>query len=266
MVRPDLSSSMSTTARMVTEPRPVRYASSMPWRPTISAPLGKSGPLTRSIAASSSSSARRLGVLQRPLHGGGDLAQVVGRDVGGHADRDAGGAVDQQVGEPGRQDDRLLLLAVVVRLEVDGVLGDVADHLHGQRRHLALGVAHRRGRVVARRAEVALARRPADRASPRAAPAGPGCRRSPSRRAGGTAPSPHRRRGRTCSSRGRAGSRRRTSRRGSAGAPASARRVRRAAPARRSRSSRSRGRTSGSRPAGRPAPAGRSTARVASQS
>ena len=47
---------MSTTARMVIEPRPVRYASSMPRRPTISPRVGKSGPLTRSISASSSSS------------------------------------------------------------------------------------------------------------------------------------------------------------------------------------------------------------------
>ena len=56
VVRPRASSSMLFTARMVTEPRPVRCASSMPWRPTISAPVGKSGPFTRAIAASSSSS------------------------------------------------------------------------------------------------------------------------------------------------------------------------------------------------------------------
>ena len=129
----------------------------MPRRPTISAPLGKSGSLDALHGRLEQLLGGGLRVLQRPLHRGGDLAQVVGRDVGGHADRDAGGAVDQQVGEPGRQDDRLLLLAVVVGLEVDGVLGDVADHLHGQRRHLALGVAHGRGLVVARRAEVALA-------------------------------------------------------------------------------------------------------------
>src|SRR5690606_8733139 len=35
--------------------------------------------------------------------GGRDLAQVVGRDVGGHADGDAARAVDQQVGQLGRQ-------------------------------------------------------------------------------------------------------------------------------------------------------------------
>ena len=47
---------MSTTARMVIEPRPVRYASSIPRRPTIRALVGKSGPFTRSISALSRSS------------------------------------------------------------------------------------------------------------------------------------------------------------------------------------------------------------------
>ena len=50
--------------------------------------------------------ARRLGVVQVPLDALGDLAQVVRRDVGRHADRDAGRAVDQQVREPRRQDRR----------------------------------------------------------------------------------------------------------------------------------------------------------------
>ncbi len=94
---------------------------------------------------------------EQPLGGVGDLTQVVRRDVGGHADRDAGAAVDEQVGEPARQDDGLLRLAVVVVAEVDRVLVDVAHHLHGQRRHPALGVPRRGGRVVARAAEVALA-------------------------------------------------------------------------------------------------------------
>ena len=70
-----------------------------------------------------------------------DLAQVVGRDVGGHADRDALAAVDQQVGEAGGQDDGLLVGPVVGRLEVDGVLVDVRDHLHGERVQAALRVA-----------------------------------------------------------------------------------------------------------------------------
>ena len=99
----------------------------------------------------------RLRVLEVPLGAGGDLTQVVRRDVGGHADRDAGGAVDQQVGEAARQDRGLLRLAVVVVAEVDRVLVDVTHHLQRQRRHPALGVPRRGGRVVARAAEVALA-------------------------------------------------------------------------------------------------------------
>jgi len=93
---------------------------------------------------------------QRPLNGLVDLAQVVRRNVGGHPDGDAGRPVDQQVREPGRQHGRFFLATVVVVLEIDGVLADIADHLHGQRRHLALGVPHGRCRVVARRTEVAL--------------------------------------------------------------------------------------------------------------
>lgn len=99
---------------------------------------------------------RGLGVLQVPLGPCGDLAQVVRRDVGRHADRDAGGAVDQEVRDARRQDRRLLVAPVVVVLEVDGLLVDVPDHLHGQRHHLALGVPHGGGRVVARGTEVAV--------------------------------------------------------------------------------------------------------------
>ena len=123
----------------------------------MSAPLGKSGPLIRSMQGVLELLAGGVGVLEGPAGAVGHLAQVVRRDVGGHADRDAGRAVDQQVGEAGRQDRRLLAAAVVVGLEVDGLLVDVADHLQRQRGHPALGVPHRGRGVVARRAEVALA-------------------------------------------------------------------------------------------------------------
>ncbi len=94
---------------------------------------------------------------QEPLHAVGDLPQVVRGDVGGHADGDATGAVDQQVREAAGQDRRLLRAAVVVRGEVDRVLVDVAQHLHGQRRQPRLGVPHGGRWVVARGAEVAVA-------------------------------------------------------------------------------------------------------------
>ena len=85
-----------------------------------------------------------------------DLDQVVRRDVRGHADRDAGGAVHDQVGDRRRQHGRLGLAAVVVGLEVDGVLVDRGGHRDGGRGHPGLGVAHGRGGVVGR-AEVAVA-------------------------------------------------------------------------------------------------------------
>ena len=68
------------------------------------------------------------------------LAQVVRRDVRGHADRDAARAVDEQVREARRQDDRLVVLAVVVGLEVDRVGVEVAQHLARDRGQPRLGV------------------------------------------------------------------------------------------------------------------------------
>ena len=95
-------------------------------------------------------------MLKRPVHAFGHLAHVVRRNIGGHTHGDAGGAVDQQVREAGRQYSRFLGFAVVVGHEVDGVLVDVAHHLHGQRGHTAFGVTHGGGRVVARGTEVTL--------------------------------------------------------------------------------------------------------------
>src|SRR3569833_2307971 len=92
----------------------------------------------------------RLVVREVPRDAGGHLPQGVRRDVGGHADRDPGRAVDQQVRETAGEYVGLLGAAVVVGREVDGLLLDVPQHLHGERRHAALGVPHGGGRVVAR--------------------------------------------------------------------------------------------------------------------
>ena len=99
---------------------------------------------------------RGVGVLDQVAQRLHDLDQVVGRDVGGHADRDAGGAVDDQVGDRRRQHARLGLAGVVVGPEVDGVLEDAVGHRHRRRRHPALGVTHRCRRVV-RRPKIAVA-------------------------------------------------------------------------------------------------------------
>ena len=96
-----------------------------------------------------------VGVGQQERGSVRDLTQVVGRNVGGHADRDALTAVHQQVREAGGEDLGLLVGGIEVVLEVDGVLVDAGEHVHGQLGEPALGVAHG-GRRVRGRAEVAV--------------------------------------------------------------------------------------------------------------
>ena len=89
-----------------------------------------------------------------PVH---HLGQVVGRDVGGHADRDAGRAVHQQVRDLGGENQRLLERIVVVRPHVHRFLVQVHQHLVGHLRHADFGVAHGRRGVAVDGAEVPLA-------------------------------------------------------------------------------------------------------------
>ena len=77
-----------------------------------------------------------------------DLAQVVGRDVRGHADRDALAAVDQQVGEAAGSTVGSSVEPSKFGDEVDRVLVDAGEHVHGERRQPALGVAVGGRRVV----------------------------------------------------------------------------------------------------------------------
>ena len=70
----------------------------MPWRPMIVAPVGKSGALDELHQVAG----RGLGVVEVVHDAVDHLAEVVRRDVGGHADRDAAGAVHEQVREPRR--------------------------------------------------------------------------------------------------------------------------------------------------------------------
>ncbi len=90
--------------------------------------------------------------------GGGDFAQVVRRHVGGHAHGDAGGAVEQHVGQPRRQDRRLVQGAVEVRHPVHRALPQLGQQHLGIARQARLGVAHGgEGLGIVRRAPVALA-------------------------------------------------------------------------------------------------------------
>ena len=85
------------------------------------------------------------------------LAQVVGRDVGGHAHRDPRRPVHEQVRKGGGEDGRLDGAVVVGGLEVDRLLLDVR-HGHGaQAGEAGLGVALGGGRIAVHGSEVALA-------------------------------------------------------------------------------------------------------------
>ncbi len=138
---------------MTIDPRPVRYAASMPPRPKMRPPVGKSGPGTSRMR----SSMRRVGRAHEVNGGVDHLAEVVRRDVRRHADGDAVGAVDEQVRDAGRQDHRLGEPVVVVGHEIDAVLVDVGQHVDRDATEAGLRVPVGRGRVAVDRAVVALA-------------------------------------------------------------------------------------------------------------
>ena len=97
-------------------------------------------------------------VLEQVPGGRDDLGQVVRRHVRRHPHRDPGRAVDEQVRDAGGKDVRLLLAAVVVGDEVDGLLVDVGHHRHRGLGQPALGVpVGGRGVVAAEAAEVTVA-------------------------------------------------------------------------------------------------------------
>ena len=124
----------------------------MPWRPRMMPPVGKSGP--GNDVDEFVDGQRRI-VDQRDA-GVDDLAEIVRRDIGRHADCDAAGAVDQQVRELGRQNRRFLLGSVVVRNEIDGVLVDVAEHLQRRLGQARFGISVGGRRIAVERAEIAL--------------------------------------------------------------------------------------------------------------
>ena len=96
----------------------------------------------------------------RVVHDGTDavnqLAEVVRRDVGGHADGDARRAVHEQIGEAGGEDGRLGGFLVVIGAKLDGVLVNAAQEFLGDFGEPALGIAVGGGRVAVHGAEIAL--------------------------------------------------------------------------------------------------------------
>ena len=99
----------------------------------------------------------RVRVLDQLDRGVDELAEVVGRDVRGHANGNAVRAVDQEVRGGGRQMFGLFRRIVVVRPVIHRIHFDVFQQRLRIRREARLGVAHRRRRIAIDRTEVALA-------------------------------------------------------------------------------------------------------------
>ena len=99
---------------------------------------------------------RDLRVVQNGEGGITDFMQVVGWHGCRHANGDAVRSIAEQIGEAAGQHGRLRPRLVVVGLEFDGVLVEVAHQLCGHTGHPRLGVSHGGGRVGVDGAEVAL--------------------------------------------------------------------------------------------------------------
>src|SRR5207245_4139389 len=108
-----------------------------------------------------------VGVFDEIDLGVADLAEVVRRNVGRHADRDARGAVEHQVRQAGGQYEWLLPGRGIVVAEVDGVLLEVDQQFGGDRGEPRLRVPVGGRRVAVDRPEVALAVDQRDRKSTR---------------------------------------------------------------------------------------------------
>ena len=85
-----------------------------------------------------------------------NLAEVMRRDVRRHANGDTPGAIDQHVRETRRQNNRFAVLAVVVQLEIDGVLVDILQQVACRLGHPHFGISKRRRLVPVHGAKVAL--------------------------------------------------------------------------------------------------------------
>ena len=156
----------------------------MPWRPKMKPAVGKSGPGMSFISSSidvdgSSMSAIAPSMISPRLCGGMLVAMPTAMPVV---------PLISRFGTLRRQDRRLELLVVVVRLPVDGLFVDVRQHLGGELRHAALRCNAWPRRDRRRWSRSCPGRRRAGSASRSPAPCAPARRRWRRRRAGGTCP------------------------------------------------------------------------------
>ena len=85
-----------------------------------------------------------------------DFAKIMRRDVGRHTYGDTDTAVDQEVRETRRESDRLHLVLVEVRSEINGILVDVTYHLESNLIEPSLCITVCSRRISVQRTEVAV--------------------------------------------------------------------------------------------------------------
>ena len=100
---------------------------------------------------------RGIGLLDQKNGGIHDFAQVVRRNVGGHADGDAAGAVDQKIRNARGENDRLFAGLIEVRDEIDGFLLQVGENVFRNFGQPRFRVPHGRRGIAVHGAEVPLA-------------------------------------------------------------------------------------------------------------
>ncbi len=85
-----------------------------------------------------------------------DFAEVVGGHIRCHTDSNTGGSVYEQIGETAGQHSRLTQGVVEVKLHINGVLVNVAQHLLGKFAEARFGITHSGCTVAVFRTEVTL--------------------------------------------------------------------------------------------------------------
>ena len=84
------------------------------------------------------------------------FTQIMRRHIGRHTDRDTVAAVDQQIREAGGEDNRFLLCAVEVRLEIHRIFVDVTHQFHSHFAQTGFCITHGGSAITVNRTEVAL--------------------------------------------------------------------------------------------------------------
>src|SRR6267154_1758130 len=86
-----------------------------------------------------------------------DFAQIVRRNVGGHADGDAAGAIDEEIRDARWKNEGLFACLIEIGNEVDGFFFEVGENVFADFCEARFGVPHGRRWIAVDRAEISLA-------------------------------------------------------------------------------------------------------------